>query len=258
MRNLSWKRAYAMSLLLHIVIAAVFALCLSRIVEKHEQQTYIVDLTTSNLGSGDAAAGGSGASSLEDLFPAPLQAEEVHERVAAVQENHIVSDAPVIPVERAHTPRKNRDVHSTSSASAPSSTAQGSGAGASAGDGDGTGSGSTSGDGSGTGSSGSGTGGNGDGSGITSMPFDAAGFRAAVEARKTYPHQAVMRRLQGRTSLTCIIDPSGAIAGVSVAESSGFSILDQAAVSAAQSVGSYPNPTEKRISVTININFELH
>lgn len=261
MRHLSWKRAYAISLLLHIVIAAVFVLCLSHIVEQHEQQTYVVDLTTSDLGSGDAQAGGSGSSGLEDLFPAPLQTEEVHERVAAVQESRIAADAPAIPAPREQPLRKSRDTHSTAVPSAPSPTAQGrggTGTGAGTGDADGTGSGSTSGSSSGTGNSGTDTGGAGGGSGTTSTPFDTAGFRAAVEARKTYPHQAVMRRLQGRTTLACTIDPSGAIVGVSVSTPSGFGVLDQAAVSAAQAVGSYPNPTGKTVSVTININFELN
>lgn len=264
--HLSWKYAYASSILLHVVLAIVLALCISSIVEKQEQQTYVIDLTTSTLGESGAQSGGGGSASLEEMFPEPLKAEEVHERVAAVQETFAhptpVTDAPVIPVERERTPHSVQDTGRTAP-TAPSTPGSGAGTGEgeSSGTGSGFGTGSGIGDGAGSGS-GSGTGeGSGEGpggSGVATSPFDAEGFRAAVEARKTYPHQAVMRRLQGVTTLTCTIDPSGAIVGVVVSGPSGFGVLDQAAADAARAVGSYPNPTGKTVPVTINIHFKLN
>ena len=135
----------------------------------------------------------------------------------------------------------------------------GSGSGGGNGSGSGTGSGDGTGDGQGVGEgSGAGQGsGNGNVSGTGSSPFDTNGFWAAVNAKKEYPYMAVKRGLEGTTQIVTTISSSGAITNVRVSNPSGYSILDDAAVSAAYAVGSYPNPTGKTVTVTTYVSFNL-
>ncbi len=125
----------------------------------------------------------------------------------------------------------------------------GSGSGVGSGIGDGQGSGSGSGDGQGSGE--------GNIAGTGNAPFDSAGFRAAVDANKQYPYAAMKRHLEGSVTVSCIVDSSGNITNVSLEESSGQSLLDEAAVEAVRSVGSYPNPTGQSIPVSVPVNFHL-
>ena len=59
-QNLSWKKASLASALLHVVIAVLFAIGLAEIVAEKEQQTYVVDLATSNFSQGSGHEGGGG------------------------------------------------------------------------------------------------------------------------------------------------------------------------------------------------------
>ena len=68
---------------------------------------------------------------------------------------------------------------------------------------------------------------------------------------------ALKRGLEGTTQIVTTISSSGAITNVQVSTPSGHSILDEAAVSAAYAVGSYPNPTGKTVTVTTNVSFNL-
>ena len=77
-QNLSWKKAYLVSALLHVVIAVIFAVGLAEIVAEKEQQMYVVDLATSNLSQGSGHEGGGGGAA---AFPEPLKAEDVAKRV---------------------------------------------------------------------------------------------------------------------------------------------------------------------------------
>ena len=72
MEGISWKRAYAGSLLVHLAVAGLLAVGLAGSVAQHEQEKmYVVDLDASELtdsGSGHAGGGGGGGSA-ESLFP---------------------------------------------------------------------------------------------------------------------------------------------------------------------------------------------
>ena len=155
-----------------------------------------------------------------------------------------------------------------SSASTPSASGSSSGgdpgSGSGSGGGNGSGSGAGSGDGTGDGQGvgeGSGPGqGSGDGniSGTGSAEFDTNGFWAAVNANKEYPYMAVKRRLEGSVTIVTTIDASGRITNVSVETPSGQKMFDDAAVSAAYAVGSYPNPTGGVVRVTSTIHFTIN
>lgn len=63
MEGISWKRAYAGSLLIHLAVAGLLAVGLAGSVTQHEQEKmYVVDLDASDLtGSGSGSGGGSGS-----------------------------------------------------------------------------------------------------------------------------------------------------------------------------------------------------
>lgn len=82
-QHLSWKKAYLASALLHVVIAVIFAIGLAEIAAEKEQQTYVVDLATSNFSQGSGHEGGGGGAA---AFPEPLKEEEVAKRVETVQQ----------------------------------------------------------------------------------------------------------------------------------------------------------------------------
>lgn len=274
-QNLSWKKAYLASALLHVVIAVLFAIGLAEIVAEKEQQTYVVDLAASNFSQGSGHEGGGGGAA---AFPEPLKEEEVAKRVETVQQvqtqpQPILPDPAAVKTPEAVTVPDSVTSNapatgSTSSSSAPAATAGGSGEGTGegTGTGSGTGSGSGAGAGSGTGDgqgSGEGSGagqGSGDGniSGTGTSPFDAEGFRAAIDANKQYPYMAIKRRLEGSVSIICTIDTSGSIVSVSLGSSSGSDILDDAALEAARAVGSFPNPSGKEVTVSTPVNFNLN
>ena len=274
-QNLSWKKAYLASALLHVVIAVLFAIGLAEIVAEKEQQTYVVDLAASNFSQGSGHEGGGGGAA---AFPEPLKEEEVAKRVETVQQvqtqpQPILPDPAAVKTPEAVTVPDSVTSNapatgSTSSSSAPAATAGGSGEGTGegTGTGSGTGSGSGAGAGSGTGDGqgygeGSGAGqGSGDGnvSGTGTSPFDAEGFRAAIDANKQYPYMAIKRRLEGSVSIICTIDTSGSIVSVSLGSSSGSDILDDAALEAVRAVGSFPNPTGQTVTVSTPVNFYLN
>ena len=261
--------------LLHVVIAVLFAIGLAEIVAEKEQQTYVVDLAASNFSQGSGHEGGGGGAA---AFPEPLKEEEVAKRVETVQQvqtqpQPILPDPAAVKTPEAVTVPDSVTSNapatgSTSSSSAPAATAGGSGEGTGegTGTGSGTGSGSGAGAGSGTGDGqgygeGSGAGqGSGDGnvSGTGTSPFDAEGFRAAIDANKQYPYMAIKRRLEGSVSIICTIDTSGSIVSVSLGSSSGSDILDDAALEAARAVGSFPNPSGKEVTVSTPVNFNLN
>ena len=266
-QNLSWKKAYIASALLHVVIAVLFAIGLAEIVAEKEQQTYVVDLATSNFSQGSGHEGGGGGAA---AFPEPLKPEEVAKRVETVQQAQtqtqpvVTEPAPVQTPDAVPSPTPSPTTSAPSSGAPSASSAGGTGEGT--GSGTGTGSGSGSGSGSGTGDGhgygeGSGAGqGSGDGnvSGTGTSPFDAAGFRAAIDANKQYPYMAIKRRLEGSASVVCTIDTSGSIVSVSLGSSSGSDILDDAALEAARAVGSFPNPTGQTVTVSTPVNFYLN
>ena len=268
-QHLSWGKAYIVSAAVHLLLFLLLAAGLGIIVAENEQQVYEIDLQASDFSQGSGHAGGGGGS--ENLFPEPLKAEEVAKRVETVQQTipahtpTAVPDAAVPTKDAVSVPTQKSSsdappsVSSAEGSSGSGESGSGGGTGGGSGSGSGSGSGDGTGDGQGTGS-GSGSGqGSGDGnvSGTGSSPFDTNGFWAAVNANKEYPYMAIKRGLEGTTQIVTTISSSGAITNVRVSNPSGYSILDDAAVSAAYAVGSYPNPTGKTVTVTTDVSFTL-
>ena len=287
MEGISWKRAYAGSLLVHLVVAGLLAVGLAGSVAQHEQEKmYVVDLDASELtdsGSGHAGGGGGGGSA-ESLFPDKLSETDVAQRTAAVeaqssaltppeqaaQAQSLLADAaekaaaPAAPAAQAPSPAGPADTGSSTAAVSDGGSGGGSGSGSGTGEGSGEGSGSGSGEGSGSGSgAGQGYGegsGNGQGSGDSgaagtgSAPFDSDGFWSAVNANKSYPPMAIKRGLTGTVTVTVVLDSSGNCVSAS-ADSSG--LLAKAAVNAVYAACPYPNGTGSTVTVHVPVTFNL-
>lgn len=271
-QNLSWIKAYGVSALLHVVIALLFALGLAQVAAEKEQQTYVLDLATSDFSQGSGHEGGGGSDSLA-AFPKPLNEEEMTKRVETVQQAQTFA-AEAEAVTKPETVQMPPPVKTSVSDVAPAantSSAASSGTGADSGadgSGSGTGSGSGSGSGSGDGADsghgtdkGSGSGqGRGDSNvgGTGTAPFDKAGFWAAVDENKEYPYMAMKRHLEGSASVGCTVTSDGSVVGVFLEGSSGHDILDDAAVAAVRAVGSYPNPSGRDVPISVPVRFNLN
>lgn len=291
MQGISWPKAYGMSLVFHLIVLGVAGLFIAGSVAHHEQQQmYVVDLDTSDLqsaGSGHAGGGGGGSSS-SSLFPEKLSEAQMEQKIAqATQSPAATANHPDVPPTSDAVPAADSSSQSAQPAAsaAPASSGAasgsdygtggggqgtgsgdgyGSGVGAGSGSGEGGGSGSGYGDGSGDGQGYGEGSGDGQGSGDSGAEgtgtgaFDEAGLWAAINANKSYPPMAVRRGLTGSVTIQTTIDPSGTITSVSVVGSSGQSILDKAAVQAAYSVGSYPNPTGSTVTAQTTVTFNLN
>lgn len=283
MQGISWKRAYAGSAIVHLVIVGVVAVLLAgTAIHQEQQQMYVVDLDTGELtssGSGHAGGGGGGS----ELFPEKLSEQAVAEKTAQVQTNQSAVTPTAQPLAPVPTPDAVPAAETTNAATASgtaSSTAadsNGGGAeGSGTGEGQGIGSGSGSGSGSGIGSgSGNGVGdgigdgqGYGDGSGdgqgsgdssaagTGSTAFDSDGFWAAVNANKSYPAMAVKRGITGSVPVTVTLDGSGNCVGASA--DGGPSVLQNAAVKAVYAACPYPNATGQTVTINVTVNFNLN
>lgn len=283
MQGISWKRAYAGSAIVHLVIVGVVAVLLAgTAIHQEQQQMYVVDLDTGELtssGSGHAGGGGGGS----ELFPEKLSEQAVAEKTAQVQTNQSAVTPTAQPSAPVPTPDAVPAAETTNAATASgtaSSTAadsNGGGAeGSGTGEGQGIGSGSGSGSGSGIGSgSGNGVGdgigdgqGYGDGSGdgqgsgdsgaagTGSGAFDSDGFWAAVNANKSYPAMAVKRGITGSVPVTVTLDGSGNCVGASAG--GGPSVLQNAAVKAVYAACPYPNATGQTVTINVTVNFNLN
>lgn len=277
MEGISWKRAYAGSLLVHLAVAGLLAVGLAGSVAQHEQEKmYVVDLDASELtdsGSGHAGGGGGGGSA-ESLFPDKLSETDVAQRTAAVeaqssaltppeqaaQAQSLLADAaekaaaPAAPAAQAPSPAGPADTGGSTAAVSDGGSGGGSGSGSGTGEGSGEGSGSGSGEGSGSGSgAGSGSGDSG-AAGTGSAPFDSDGFWSAVNANKSYPPMAIKRGLTGTVTVTVVLDSSGNCVSAS-ADSSG--LLAKAAVNAVYAACPYPNGTGSTVTVHVPVTFNL-
>ena len=266
MEGISWKRAYAGSLLVHLAVAGLLAVGLAGSVAQHEQEKmYVVDLDASELtdsGSGHAGGGGGGGSA-ESLFPDKLSETDVARRTAAVeaqssaltppeqaaQAQSVLADAaekaaapaaPAAPAAQAPSPAGPADTGGSTAAVSDGGSGGGSGSGSGTGEGSGEGSGSGSGD-----SGAAGTG---------SAPFDSDGFWSAVNANKSYPPMAIKRGLTGTVTVTVVLDSSGNCVSAS-ADSSG--LLAKAAVNAVYAACPYPNGTGSTVTVHVPVTFNL-
>lgn len=287
MEGISWKRAYAGSLLIHLAVAGLLAVGLAGSVTQHEQEKmYVVDLDASDLtdsGSGHAGGGGGGSSS-DSLFPDKLSETDMAQRTAAVQaqssaltppeqvtqaqsilaEASEKAAAPVASAAQATLPGGPSDTGSRTDAGSRDGGSSRSGSGFGTGEGNGEGSGSGSGEGPGSGSGdgqgyGQGTGdgqGSGDSgaAGTGSAPFDSDGFWSAVNANKSYPPMAIKRGLTGTVTVTVVLDSSGNCVSAS-ADSSG--LLAKAAVNAVYAACPYPNGTGSTVTVHVPVTFNL-
>lgn len=278
MEGISWKRAYAGSLLVHLAVAGLLAVGLAGSVAQHEQEKmYVVDLDASELtdsGSGHAGGGGGGGSA-ESLFPDKLSETDVARRTAAVeaqssgltppeqaaQAQSVLADAaekaaapaaPAAPAAQAPSPAGPADTGGSTAAVSDGGSGGGSGSGSGTGEGSGEGSGSGSGAGSGNGD-GQGSGDSG-AAGTGSAPFDSDGFWSAVNANKSYPPMAIKRGLTGTVTVTVVLDSSGNCVSAS-ADSSG--LLAEAAVNAVYAACPYPNGTGSTVTVHVPVTFNL-
>ena len=275
MEGISWKRAYAGSLLVHLAVAGLLAVGLAGSVAQHEQEKmYVVDLDASELtdsGSGHAGGGGGGGSA-ESLFPDKLSETDVARRTAAVeaqssaltppeqaaQAQSLLADAadkaaaPAAPAAQAPSPAGPADTGGSTAAVSDGGSGGGSGSGSGTGEGSGEGSGSGSGAGSGNGD-GQGSGDSGV-AGTGSAPFDSDGFWSAVNANKSYPPMAIKRGLTGTVTVTVVLDSSGNCVSAS-ADSSG--LLAKAAVNAVYAACPYPNGTGSTVTVHVPVTFNL-
>lgn len=278
MEGISWKRAYAGSLLVHLAVAGLLAVGLAGSVAQHEQEKmYVVDLDASELtdsGSGHAGGGGGGGSA-ESLFPDKLSETDVARRTAAVeaqssgltppeqaaQAQSVLADAaekaaapaaPAAPAAQAPSPAGPADTGGSTAAVSDGGSGGGSGSGSGTGEGSGEGSGSGSGAGSGNGDGQSS--GDSGAAGTGSAPFDSDGFWSAVNANKSYPPMAIKRGLTGTVTVTVVLDSSGNCVSAS-ADSSG--LLAKAAVNAVYAACPYPNGTGSTVTVHVPVTFNL-
>ena len=92
-RIMTWKKAYTISLAVHVVVAAVFVLLCAGAVIHHEPKMVVINLDSSepqSQGSGHAGGGGGGSAG-QTLFPDKLSAADMEKRVEAVTENQSAS-----------------------------------------------------------------------------------------------------------------------------------------------------------------------
>ncbi|MCF8024985.1 MAG: energy transducer TonB [Desulfobacteraceae bacterium] len=86
--------------------------------------------------------------------------------------------------------------------------------------------------------------------------------RAAIEKKKQYPAFARRRQLEGKVAISFDIAGDGSISHISVIKSSGFSMLDEAALSAVRGAAPFDPPSEEDfnrfpLELEILIAFEL-
>jgi len=77
---------------------------------------------------------------------------------------------------------------------------------------------------------------------------------AALAREEFYPREAIARGLEGRVVLLLTFDAAGRLAILEIASSSGHPILDNAALTAAQRIGSLPGV---RRQVLLPVEFRL-
>ena len=88
--------------------------------------------------------------------------------------------------------------------------------------------------------------------------FDASGYIASLEANKVMPQQAVRRGITGAVHLMVHFDGEGNFVDAEITQSSGSSILDNAAYSLAASSGGAVNTTGEPKSEPVIITYNLN
>lgn len=296
MEGISWKRAYAGSLLVHLAVAGLLAVGLAGSVAQHEQEKmYVVDLDASELtdsGSGHAGGGGGGGSA-ESLFPDKLSETDVAQRTAAVeaqssaltppeqaaQAQSVLADAaekaaapaaPAAPAAQAPSPAGPSDTGGSTAAVSDGGSGGGSGSGSGTGEGRGEGSGSGSGKGSGSGSgAGSGNGdgqgyGEGSGNGQGSGDSGAAGTGSAPfdsdgfwSAVNANKSYPPMAIKRGLTGTVTVTVVLDSSGNCVSASADSSGLLAKAAVNAVYAACPYPNGTGSTVTVHVPVTFNL-
>lgn len=206
MRDYIRAKSFALSIVVNLLLVLVVALFIvpKIIMDREEEQFYVVDLQSD--WSPDSEGGHSGGGGGGNLFPDKLSEADMAKRVNQVVQSQSVFAQPVenagedsvnVP---AASSEGDRDMSSSTTGGGVSGNGPGTGGGSGGGNGGGTGSGNGNGNGYGEGTgSGSGTG------EAPRAPFDYEGFRAAVEANKSYPPMLMKRNIEGTATIGATI-----------------------------------------------------
>ena len=257
MRDYIRAKSFALSIVVNLLLVLVVALFIvpKIIMDREEEQFYVVDLQSD--WSPDSEGGHSGGGGGGNLFPDKLSEADMAKRVNQVVQSQSVFAQPVenagedsvnVP---AASSEGDRDMSSSTTGGGVSGNGPGTGGGSGGGNGGGTGSGNGNGNGYGEGTgSGSGTG------EAPRAPFDYEGFRAAVEANKSYPPMLMKRNIEGTATIGATILPDGTVTDVVVLGARGGQ-FGSAAAAAARAVGHYPNPTGETVETQTTVRFEI-
>ena len=86
--------------------------------------------------------------------------------------------------------------------------------------------------------------------------------RQTIEQHKRYPQRAVMRGLQGEVGVQFILTQDGTVTGLTIKESSGEKLFDEAALAAVQAATPFPKMPEGLFALNtlleLKIVFALH
>ena len=236
MRDYIRAKSFALSIVVNLLLVLVVALFIvpKIIMDREEEQFYVVDLQSD--WSPDSEGGHSGGGGGGNLFPDKLSEADMAKRV-----NQVVQSQSVFaqPVENAGEDSVNVPAASSEGDRDMSSSTTGGGSG----NGNGNGYGEGTGSGSGTGEA-------------PRAPFDYEGFRAAVEANKSYPPMLMKRNIEGTATIGATILPDGTVTDVVVLGASDGQ-FGSAAAAAARAVGHYPNPTGETVETQTTVRFEI-
>ncbi len=270
-------RALAMSVLVHFVIFVLIAMTGLFVKVKAIDQGKPIDVMVYDADAGDGGGGGGGGGEPAPADAAPpsmddiVVKDEVMPELAKEEEKY-----KEVAQAEAQQAEEKEEQHSSAAASpnanvntAPGGTGTGGtggGTGGGNGTGNGPGNGSGTGPGSGSGSgggngSGHGTGnGAGDGNGDAQRPKTPPHLVSAVTP--LYPENLRLQSIEGVVRVRLVVGTDGEVESASVAESSGYSDMDSAAVNAAYDYrfspaeNVYGDPV--RCAITTTIRFRLN
>lgn len=240
----TYNKAFLCSLCLHLLLVPVFLGLIGIREESFAPKDDLIELEMVSLGAGEAGeegrSGGSGpvkevktpASPLPELkAPAPAAVKAVKPLVKSEVKTKPTKESKALPAEKAVTSSSKT---AGQAATNPGLSGSGSGSGGTGGQGTGTGTGIGSGTGSGSSGTGGGGGGNGSGSGSGSgkIPKDYIPPQILSRVEPKYPVSAREQGITGTVRVKVQVTADGRAGSVSIRQSSGSSLLDQAAVDA--------------------------
>ena len=239
MRDYIRAKSFALSIVVNLLLVLVVALFIvpKIIMDREEEQFYVVDLQSD--WSPDSEGGHSGGGGGGNLFPDKLSEADMAKRVNQVVQSQSVFAQPVENAgeDSVNVPAASSEGDRDMSSSTTGGGVSGNGPGTGGGYGEGTGSGSGTGE-------------------APRAPFDYEGFRAAVEANKSYPPMLMKRNIEGTATVGATILPDGTVTDVVVLGASDGQ-FGSAAAAAARAVGHYPNPTGETVETQTTVRFEI-